>query len=438
MKIEAKFDREKVWCRGNSVRHLVVSVTASGAESAPCQVPLNIALVVDASGSMSGQPLSFAVAAARQMIGYLSDGDRLSVVSFNSAVTDHITAEPMTSSGRARALHSLESIQANGNTNLSAGWLRGAEHVALGMESGPPSQHRVIVLSDGHANQGIVDPATLAMHAGQLGLRRLFSSSVGIGDGYNGETLEAIAVHGGGAHHRAAKPHEIVEVVSAELRDIRLTAAENITFTIQHPPGVRLRCLNEFPLTHEDGRYDCNLGSLAAGASRTAVFSVKFPAGEAGVKCPFNVRATWRRPGAEDVSGHDRFSLEAQFAEGRENNAQPRDQFLVETVAPVWQAYIVRRIVRLNREGRFAEAIKRLDRDLPLFTKYAKHAVSGEILIAELKRLREFASREWNEGGRKEVEVAMYKLRYSRVDSRAAAPASWIAQAAAAVEPPGR
>ena len=429
MRIEAKFDREKIWYRGDSVRHLVLRVTDPGAPRPSGPVGLNIALVVDASGSMTGKPLEFAIDSAQRVINALSDQDYLSVVSFNSEVTDHVVSEKMTPAGRARALQSLGNIQANGQTNLSAGWLRGAEHVAQGMESGRPSQHRVIILSDGHANEGIIDPASLATHAEQLALRGLFTSSVGIGDDYNSQTLEAIAVHGGGTHHRAARPHEIVEVVTAELQDIRLTTAENITITIQHAPGARLKCLNEFPLNHEDDQYVCSLGSLAAAASRTAIFSIKFPAGEVGAKFPFEIRTTWRRPGAEDVYSSEPLSLNAEFAEGKDNNAQPYDQSLTEAVAQVWQAHIVRRIVRLNREGRYAEAIKRLDHDMPLFSKYAKNAESGPILIDELKRLRDVASREWSEGSRKEVEVAMYKRNSSRVDARSVKPEDWIAHA---------
>jgi Ca-activated chloride channel family protein len=431
MRVEAKFDREKIWYRGDSVRYLVLHATDPGAMRNAGAVGLNIALVVDESGSMAGKPIEFAIDSAKRMIAALSDQDYLSVVSFNSEVTDHVKSEKMTPAGRDRALQSLANIRAVGNTNLSAGWLRGAEHVAMGMESGRPSQNRVIVLSDGHANEGVVDPAALANHAEQLALRGLFSSSVGIGDDYNSETLEAIAVHGGGTHHRAARPHEIVEVVTAEMQDIRLTTAENITITIQHGPGARLKCLNEFPLSHKDNQYVCNLGSLSAGASRTAIFSVKFPAGEVGTKFPFQIRTAWRRPGAEQVYSNDPLSLYVQFAEGKDNNAQPIDLSLTEAVAQVWQAYIVRRIVRLNREGRYAEAIRRLDHDLPLFSKYASNAASGPILIAELKRLREVASREWNEGSRKEVEVAMYKRTYNRVDARIDKPDDWIAHATA-------
>ena len=425
MRVLAKFDREKIWSGGNSVRYLVVRVSDPGDAPQGGQAALNLALVMDASTSMEGEPLRFAIDAAQRVVSRLSDDDRLSVVSFNSNVSDHLASERMTPDGRKRALQALGAISAEGCTNLSAGWLRGAEHIARQMESGHAPQNRVIVLSDGHANEGIVDPAALAEHAKQLAMRGLFSSTVGIGDDYHGETLEAIAVHGGGVHHRAARPNEIVEVVSAELEDIRLTASERITIAIQHAIGVRIKSLNEFPLEHSGEISACNIGSLAAGASRTAIFSVKFPSGEAGKRCLFEVCTTWRRPGDREVYGSEPLRVPALFADGTENRAQTPDPALTEEVAQVWQAYIVRRIVRLNRERRYDEAIRRLDRDIPLFAKYAQNAASGAVLVAELKRLREAASREWSEGSRKEVEVAMHKRTSNRVDARSTKPADW-------------
>ena len=91
----------------------------------------------------------------------------------------------------------------------------------------------------------------------------------------------------------------------------------------------------------------------------------------------------------------------------------------------MWQGYIVRRIVKLNRERRYAEAVQRLDRDLPLFSRYAQHAASGSTLVAELMKLRAAASREWDEGNRKEVEVAMHKRMTTRADARSGPRQAW-------------
>lgn len=117
--------------------------------------------------------------------------------------------------------------------------------------------------------------------------------------------------------------------------------------------------------------------------------------------------------------------VSARFARGNENNAQPFDAALTDEVAQMWQAKIVRRIVRLNREGRYSEALRRLDQDIPRFTRYAGRATNGRVLTAELKRLRESADREWNEGSRKEIEIAMHKRAYNRRDARSQERGNW-------------
>jgi Ca-activated chloride channel family protein len=425
MQVEAKFDRELIWYRGDSVRYLAVRVTAPSDRGKKQPAPLNLALVVDASGSMSGEPLRLAIEASQRVVTNLTAADRLSVVSFDSHVTDHLISEEMSDGGRLRASQAIGLIKANSSTNLSGGWFRGAEHVAAAMERQAGFKNRVIVLSDGHANAGIVDPAALSEHAEQLAMRGLFSSTVGIGDAYHGETLEAIAVKGGGSHHRAARPQEIVEVVTAELEELRLTEAENIRIVLRHTPGVQVKSLNEFPTSRLDDGSVCSLGSLAAGASRLAIFSVKFPPGEPGVAYPITVGMTWRRPGESDLFSVEPITVSARFARGNENNAQPFDAALTDEVAQVWQAKIVRRIVRLNREGRYSEALKRLDQDIPRFTRYAERATNGRVLTAELQRLRESADKEWNEGSRKEIEIAMHKRAYSRRDARSQERGNW-------------
>lgn len=425
MRVNARFDKTTVWSKGDSVRYLVVDVhaPAESARAARPKAPLNVALVVDASGSMSGEPLQFALDAAHRLIDCLWDDDTLSIVSFESNVVDCVVSQRMDAKGRASAQQALRSIRASGNTNLSGGWLRGAEHVATRMESAQTAtQNRVIVLSDGHANEGEVNPALLAQHATELARRGLFTTTVGIGDRYDSNTLEAMAVNGGGTLHHAARPHEIVEVVSAELQEFRNTAAISVKLYLQHDPDVRIKCLNEFPLTHDDEMSFCELGSLVGGGSRSAIFRIRFPEAVAGTHFAFEVSASWRRPGEEDVFSTQQVTATAVSATATANNASARDLGLVEQVALIWQAAIIRRIVQLNRERRFAEAQKRLDQDLELFRKYASDAVSGPRLIEELEHMRRVVDREWGEGNLKEMQVMFNRCVTNRVDVRAAAP----------------
>jgi Ca-activated chloride channel homolog len=82
------------------------------------------------------------------------------------------------------------------------------------------ASHRLMLLSDGQANEGITDRSKLARHADELRARGITSAG-GIGDGYDEERLGAMAVADGGRLHDTGKAREIGEVVLGELREGR-------------------------------------------------------------------------------------------------------------------------------------------------------------------------------------------------------------------------
>ena len=195
LRLTARVDRSLVWKRGNSVRYLLAEVQAPAASVDRSGQPaaLNLALVIDASGSMEGAPLAAAKQAAAGVVRQLSERDRVSLVSFDTTVTTHVEAVPVTAEGKTQALAAIAAVESGASTNLSAGWLAGATCVAHAMEGDPAGQHRVIVLSDGWANDGLTDPGVLARHAAALSQRGLYSSSVGIGDDYSTAQLRAMS-----------------------------------------------------------------------------------------------------------------------------------------------------------------------------------------------------------------------------------------------------
>src|SRR5687768_6063755 len=99
------FDRRLVWERGKSVRYLIADITAPPADGAAVKPKgLNLALVIDASGSMQGMPLEAAKSAAIGVIQRLSEADRLSVVTFASDVITHVSSRTVDDAGRAEAI----------------------------------------------------------------------------------------------------------------------------------------------------------------------------------------------------------------------------------------------------------------------------------------------------------------------------------------------
>ena len=78
-KVSTKFISE-------SNRHSIKTLVSIGTDKPPVRAPINVALVLDRSGSMDGEPLHEAKAAALKFVSYLSKDDRLSIVTFDSLV----------------------------------------------------------------------------------------------------------------------------------------------------------------------------------------------------------------------------------------------------------------------------------------------------------------------------------------------------------------
>jgi len=103
----------------------------------------------------------------------LQPQDCLSLVSFDNHITPWLSAILQTDTGKQTTRSAEMEISSGGSTNLSGGWLSGCELAAAAMESQGNLRNHVVLLSDGHANRGIVDPGELGRHASALRQRGL-------------------------------------------------------------------------------------------------------------------------------------------------------------------------------------------------------------------------------------------------------------------------
>ena len=104
----------------------------------------------------------------------------------------------MDEAGRRDARRVIAAMEAGGNTNLSEGWFQ-AVIAATESPSRTGRATRIVILSDGHANAGVVGTGELARHAQELLARGVTTSALGIGDGYDEQLLGAMAEAGGGS-----------------------------------------------------------------------------------------------------------------------------------------------------------------------------------------------------------------------------------------------
>src|SRR5262245_45353979 len=166
--LSAGLDRSIAWYRGDSVRYLVADLAARGDQAGRSAPPLNLALCIDVSGSMSGNKIVAAREAALAVAAELTARDRLSVVAFDHRVDVLLEGRAMDAEGQAAAAVAIHRLQPRGNTNLFEGWLQAAERAATVAAQLPGATPRVLILSDGHANEGLVDPSAIAVHVGAL------------------------------------------------------------------------------------------------------------------------------------------------------------------------------------------------------------------------------------------------------------------------------
>ena len=317
------FDRRLIWRRGGSVRYLVVELAAKKEASRTEQQrePLNMALVVDASGSMSGPPLACATRAAAGVVAKLGEEDCLALVSFAEEPVVHLDSVRMDAQGRQRAIDLLEELRTRGSTNLAGGWLAGCECVAR-QEAALPAAGRVFLMSDGHANRGVQDPFQLAEIADNLRARRVFTSTVGIGNSYSPVQLEAIAEHGGGRLHDAETPDEIIEVVLGELGEVLTTVADDIQLELKIPEGVKAECLGSYPVSQHEHHLVVALGGLTGGSTRSVVVKFTSPAGDLESRLAIAGELSWIAPIEKERQRSQSLSASLRFARGEENSRQ--------------------------------------------------------------------------------------------------------------------
>ncbi len=197
--------------------------------------PLDVALVVDTSGSMEGAPIEDARNAALALLEGLRKGDRLTVVTFDSKAELLVPTVVLDPKSRAAARASMLGMQARGTTDLAAGLQLALTQLASVHDVA--RARRIVLLSDGVPNDATAIP-TLAESARVQGSA---ITALGFGLEYDETLLAELARRTGGRFHRIAGDERIAAAFTDELLRMDQAIAGNVVLSLRAGPGVRLR-----------------------------------------------------------------------------------------------------------------------------------------------------------------------------------------------------
>lgn len=425
--VRTTFDREYVWRGGNSVRFLSVDLTAPDIHNFEVEKKpaLNIALVIDASASMAGRRLEAAKESALGVVHSLSPDSCLSIVSFASRIEVHVDGVRLDSKGKATAVAALEKLVPRDSTDLCGGWMKGAESVAKVMQKHTDMHNHVILISDGHANVGTIDPEILGHHADQLRQRGVLTSCVGIGNDYSSIQLQALADLGGGRLHDAEFPQEIIECLLGELRELQETVVEDISVHLTFPSSVKVKNMSGFPTAFSNSSLVCQMGSLPPGGKRNVIFRIITDVGTQGDQLTFEATCNWMWTGKDKRDKSIPVKRSLTIAPSDINSNQSRDIELSVKIAEIWQSGIVRKAVKMNRDNRLRDLQTYLDHEIKHFSRYCADLPGTDHLVSALTKMRDVADRDWDERSRKSMEYTTYLTQTSQVDHRSLERAGW-------------
>ncbi len=262
--------------------HLRVALTGFDLPNQKDRMPVNVAIVIDKSGSMQGEKIEQARRAAMQAIDRLRDSDIVSIVTYDSSVEVLLPATK--ASDRQRIKEQIRTIQAGGNTALFAGVSKGAGEIRKFLDD--KRVNRIILLSDGLANVGPDTPSELEQLGESLIKEGISVSTMGLGLGYNEDLMSRLALASSGNHVFIEDAENLVQVFQNEFDDVLSVVAQKIRIQIKLAEKIRPVKVLNYPADITGQHVSIDLGQLYSKQERYFVLEIEVPYGKPDTSKP--------------------------------------------------------------------------------------------------------------------------------------------------------
>jgi|GEM_PF-446280 len=317
------------------------------------RLPLNIALVIDQSGSMgSERKLEYAKRAASFVVQNLTASDRLALIAYETDVHPIVTSQPV--QYKDHFLRRILDLRPAGSTNLSGGMLEGYAQVGEALAAG--QVNRILVLSDGLANRGITDPMLLQNICKEKVTSGISLSAFGVGLDYNEDLMLALAEYGNGNYYFIASPEKIPAIFSNELRGLLAVGAQNVTLWVDIPAEVKLLDTYGYLYERQGNRVRISLGDVFSNERRKILLQLQPPSDYSGTEGFADVSLVYDDVISGGTRREEKSELDLQPTSDRELIERHRNPGVGHSVTLLQSTVFMQKAIHLVDEGRVESA----------------------------------------------------------------------------------
>jgi Ca-activated chloride channel family protein len=385
MRANVRFDHHLLAVETEHRVHGMLELVAPPAPEGTPRPPLNLALVIDRSGSMAGDKLAVTRECAAFLVRRLAPTDRFGLVAYDDEVRLLAPLAPV--GEQPHLLGTIAAIWPGNMTNLSGGWLKGVELVHRAEGEGP---RKVLLLTDGLANVGVTEPGALeAMARRAFEAERVGTTTIGFGADFDEDLLTAMADAGGGNAYHAETPDQAPAIFAEQFEGLMSLVAQNVSVEIRPSEQVRvLGILNEYPQVPVAGGVQVQLGDAYGEETRRVVFELRVPSlASLGPATLAEVVLRYVTVGEEVATHEVSIPLTVNLVSADEAAADALDAEVTEEVVVLKAARAQREARELADQGEFEQARKVLRDAAGELRSRAPSSERAEDLLAQAEEL---------------------------------------------------
>lgn len=370
---------------GQGLVHLAIDLDATK-KAGGKRLPMNIALVIDRSGSMRGEKIQNTRRAAKHLVAQLTDKDTLAIISYSDDVRVDLPASRIDASVKKQALAAIDKIRAGGSTNLSGGLFRGQAEVERNVATG--QVNRVLLMSDGLANRGITDTKALSQQVQKGSQRSVSVTTMGVGSDYNEDLMTAVADHAGGNYYFIQESKQVTGIFRTELQKMFATVAQNTIVEVTLDDGVDLKQVFGYTFTRQGDTVKIPLAEMFAGQKRSILLEVEVPVIRPGTVVVGGVKLSYIDIAGEGDARTAKTSLAVSVTRDKALVEKNRNRGVEERVEEVQVAQVMTKAADLVKAGRSGEAQGLLKAQAAKTAERARGMGGSKRLSAQVKQLK--------------------------------------------------